>query len=453
MKKILYFVCSLLIAGNTVFAQSDDDLFFDDGIEELEVNDVSSRQNDLNHGILFEAGSVKVGGQFDASATLDVPLYKEGESLKDNFYNATGEPSVGAFLFVDARPTQDLRMYAKFGLGFPFCIQALSLAETAEVPSGSGNYLTQVNTSIIDWFKLKELFTDFSFDDKVFCRFGLHTVTWGTGVFYSPVSDIINSSSIDPQDTSKQVDGSVNLRAQIPFGDTKNCLWLYAIPSTDIIGATPKGYLRDSGFAAKGEVVLGNWELGLGGYFKYQAPFKVMSTFSGGIGNLNLFGEAVYQYGTETEWKNDSSYDGKSSVFLGSIGALYLWNEPKITLLAQYYYDGNKDDMVHKYFTHGHNIAGSVSFGKVFGSTDWTCTLFGMGNTGKDDLPPQLLTQFSSLGLSESYLASGIFSGMLTYAVNDNFSIGAGPYVMVKDWSDKPVVSFQAKVVLGGGKF
>ena len=79
---------------------------------------------------------------------------------------------------------------------------------------------------------------------------------------------MINTSSIDPENTSAQVDGSLNLRTQIVLPNTQNCLWFYVIPSTDFKPETTADtYLRDTALAAKADLVFGNWEFGIGGFY------------------------------------------------------------------------------------------------------------------------------------------------------------------------------------------
>ena len=199
MKKILLFSVAALLAM-TAFAQSDDDLFGDDdffgddGIEE--VVDVSAK-SDLSKGVIFDTGSIKVGGSLTAGISTNTVLYSPASTdFGENLKNTKLKPDLSAMLSVDARPTETLRMYTKFGLAYPFVNNATSVTYKNDFDLIQPYKTT---TSITDWFKLKELFTDFSIKDTAFFRFGVHTVTWGTGYFFSPVSDMINTSSIDPE--------------------------------------------------------------------------------------------------------------------------------------------------------------------------------------------------------------------------------------------------------------
>ena len=74
MKKFKYIAlfATFIFVGNSLFAQADEDLFGDDGIEE--VNEVSAK-SDLSKGALFESGSVKIGGNFNASLSTTTTLF------------------------------------------------------------------------------------------------------------------------------------------------------------------------------------------------------------------------------------------------------------------------------------------------------------------------------------------------------------------------------------------
>ena len=442
-------------SDDDLFGGSDDDMFSDDGIDE--VKEVKAK-NDLSKGIIFDTGNIKIGGNFDTAIETMTVLYKDDDnSFGDNIKNTKINPKVGAYLTVDARPNQDLRMYSKFGFRYPFSSKATSEATTtAQELFGQTYYKTAVTTSITDWIYLKEMFTDFSIADTAYFRFGLHTVTWGTGYFFSPVSDIINTTSIDPEDTEAQVDGCFNLRTQITFPNSQNCLWVYLLPAFD--------YAKNTAFAGKYDFVLGGWELGLGGYFKYQAPPKVTFTATGSLGKINLFGEAVGQFGSDREWNEESD---KTFIFRGTAGFSYTWKTPSITLAGQYYYDGNnfKADTMEDWMylqnnplyikedlTQGHNVAFLLSFGRIFGTTDLTATLFGMVNFGKSDLPAIVSNTLAEYG-ADSLLNAGTFSAMLNYSPVKTITMGIGPYITFSDWENAPVVSLKLSFTLGGGKF
>ncbi len=468
MKKIFVFILVLLFAIGSLTAQSDDDLFGSDddlfGDDDFlieEVEDVSAK-TDLSKGVLFDNGSVKIGGSLSASASVSTTLYQKDTEFEDNLKASSLTPSLGSSITLDARPNQDLRLFSRFNLNYPF----------------TGNVLN-----------VKEMFTDFNAGDYVSFRFGLHTVTWGTGLFYSPVSDMINTSSIDPEHRDEQVDGSLNLRTLINIPGTMNNLWFYVIPDKGTWQA------RDTALAIKGEFVAGGWELGAGAFYKYNTAPRVMLTASGSIKKWALFGEAVYQYGSDREWIEKQNFEDKKSVFKATAGFMRSWEDPNISLLAQYYFDGNDFDagefadvgfylqhmdlVMAEYPTKGHNLAVSLGFSKLFGCEDLSLSLLGITNFTKPDLididdpKNQAMINMAAAGMDSMKEGSGkelkeginqavnslkdmpriILSATLNYRFNDNTSMGFGPYITLTKWDKPPVVAAKLNFTLGGGKF
>ena len=458
MKKTLtlLFISFLTVS---IFAQSDDDLFgdddffSDDGIEE--VADVSAK-SDLSKGVIFDTGSIKVGGSLTAGISTNTVLYSPSSTdFCENLKNTKLKPDLSAMLSVDARPTETLRMYTKFGFAYPFVNSATSVTyQTAINPIPT----FQTTTSITDWFKLKELFTDFSIKDTAFFRFGIHTVTWGAGYFFSPVSDMINTSSIDPENPEKQVDGSLNLRTQIIIPNSQNCLWFYVIPSTKFTNQTAESYARDTALAGKADILIGNWELGLGTFYKYQNAPKAMLTATGSLKKVSFFGELVYSYGAASEWATNTDWDGKTNIFQATAGLSYYWKDPMITLAAQYYFNGNDKDAPYNYAIGGHNFAAMVNFGKVLGNEDLTASIFSMANFGRKELSDSELAVLKMAGVDESLISAMTgtaftTTAMLYYSPVKEMKVGMGPVLTFKTFDENPTVSLKLSATLGGGKF
>lgn len=454
----------------SIFAQSDDDLFADDdffgddGIEE--VADVSAK-SDLSKGVIFDSGSIKVGGSLSAGISTNTILYSPDSSdFGENFKNTKLTPDLSAMLSVDARPTETLRIYTKFGLAYPFVNSASGYLKTDFTGNFTPDYFAldanmqpvvgvKTTNSISDWFKLKELFTDFSIKDTAFFRFGVHTVTWGAGYFFSPVSDMINTSSIDPENPEKQVDGSLNLRTQIIIPNSQNCLWFYVIPSTKFTNQTAEGYARDTAIAGKADILVGNWELGLGAFYKYQNAPKAMLTATGSLKKVSFFGELVYSYGAASEWTKNTDWNDKTSIFQATAGLSYYWKDPMITLAAQYYYNGNDMDSPHNYVFGGHNFAAMVNFGKVFGNKDITASIFSMANFGRKEFTESEIAMLKEMGYDvNSMLQKSLTTtAMLYYSPIKEMKLGLGPVISFIKFDKNPDVSLKLSVTLGGGKF
>ncbi len=459
MKKLLtilflsIFTFSLFAqSDDDLFGDSDDDLFADDSI--TEVSDVSAK-TDLSKGVIFDSGTVKVGGSLTAGITTNTILYSpDSTDFGENIKNSKLTPDLSALLSVDARPTQNLRLYTKFGLAYPFVNKALS---TTYQTSSSPIPTFKTSTTITDWFKLKELFTDFSIKDTAFFRFGVHTVTWGAGYFFSPVSDMINTSSIDPENPEKQVDGALNLRTQIVFPGSQNCLWFYVIPSTNFTNQTAETYLRDTALAGKADILIGNWELGLGAFYKYQNAPKAMLTATGSLKKVSFFGEFVYSYGADTEWTKNKEWNDKTSIFQATAGLSYYWKDPQITLAAQYYYNGNSKDIA-SHIIGGHNIAAMANFGKIFGTTDFSASIFAMANFGREEYTDMEIAMAKAAGVDDATIAAMTGTSLTTtamfyYSPINELKMGLGPVLTFKTFDKNPTLSLKLSATLGGGKF
>ena len=484
MKKIVFAVFAAVFFAAFLNAQSDDDFFSDDSYfssdddlfggdddffadDGIDVLDDVTAKSDLSKGVLFDTGSIKIGGSLTSGISTETILYSpENTDFGDNVHNTKITPDLSAMLSVDARPTQVLRIYTKFGLAYPFVNYANSYTYLSNFSMVPTDIKLKTVTSISDWFKLKELFTDFSMNDVAFFRFGVHTVTWGAGYFFSPVSDMINSSSIDPEDPDNQVDGSLNLRTQIVFPNSQNCLWFYVIPSTDFINQTAESYARKTALAGKFEFLLGGWEFGLGGFWKYQNAPKAMLTATGSLKKVSFFGEAVYSYGGADEWATNSDWDDKTNIFQLTAGFSYYWKDPKINIAAQYYFNGNDVDFPQKNILYGSNAAAMISFGELFGNSDFSATIFAMSNFGRKDLTDEnkaTLTAAAQISdMSDSELnemleslsgTSLMINALVYYSPIKDFKIGMGPAFVFKDFESNPKVSFKISATLGGGKF
>lgn len=464
-----------------LFGGSDDDDLFGGNLVEEWSPESSTTDPDLAQGILFKDGSVKIGGSVSASIGTSTTLFDESYTpFGDNVEKTTIDPSLSGTLSIDARPSQTLRMYGKMSLNYPFESTAIGIG----------------TATVNEYFKMKELFTDFSINDAVFFRFGLHTVSWGTGFFYSPASDMINTSSIDPENTSAQVSGSLNLRAQIPFPGTQNCLWLYMIPPSanstegsngtfssatdadsfsiaDTLNGGLSGYgtkLNQTALAAKYEFIAGGWELGVGTLLKYQGAPKVMGTFSGSIikGKVAVFGEGVYQYGSSNEWSNEpDDWYAKSHIFHFTAGGMYTWKDANTMIAAQYYYNGNKDD-AKKYYNGGHNIALMLSISDLFNQSKLSASIFGMLNIGHDKFDKETLQSYignkndgssyysvtdEDVDAMNKLIPALTLSAMINYSPFNSLSFSAGPYLTLAGTDYPPTVNFKLTAKLGGGNF
>ena len=359
MKKIAIFIFVLFIPF-FVFAQEnssdlENDLFGgdEDTLISAEEARSDSKSNlkfkaDLEKASLsLESKKLRIGGSLSSSMGINYawvdPYSKKDDYLK-SFKDGKGtfNTTLNGSLFFDARPNEDLKLYGKFLFGFPFeksLSGALTVPKNSFGPLQPNDIILPIGVNGAANIKIQELYTDFSAKNIAFFRFGNHAVKWGTGYFYSP-ADVINISRIDPQDPTADREGGISLRTHIIIPKTQHNIWLYLLPPGQGEDFDPK-YTAG---AAKGEFVVGNWELGFGGWYKYEKAPRLITTVSGSIaGKVAVFGEGVFAWGSDyTYYKaNMSPYTEKSKPFFqATIGGSYSNADTNTSIALQYFYNG-----------------------------------------------------------------------------------------------------------------
>ena len=362
MKKIIALFFMMILA-NAVFAQDaaqtetgslEDELFGGDTealVTPEQANaetqkDGVSLTGDLKTATLaLESNKLRIGGSLNAELGLKyvwADPYTKKSNIKEAFLNpevAQLRPTIGANLFFDARPVQDLKLYGKFLFEFPFekNLNGKISVPKSLVPPNGVDIPVSVNGS--PNFKIWEMYTDFSAKDIAFFRFGKHTVKWGTGYFYSP-ADVINISRIDPQKPTEDREGPVSLRTHIVIPKTQYNIWLYLLPDTETFKP------QYTAGAAKAEFVFGDWELGVGGWYRYEKAPRFITTLSGSIaGKVAVFAEGVFAWGSDyTYYRDDDAltpYTVKNKPFFqATLGGSYSNADSHTMLAFQYYYNG-----------------------------------------------------------------------------------------------------------------
>ncbi len=378
--------------GGEFGGDPDLDGFFDNTemVEEIdtEVQNVAP-QDDLlvEEGVRFNgriSGSISADWDWDTFATNRFDLLDASATSLS--------PSLSSDLNFDARPTPDFRAFGTFritadapGGGATPALTAGAIDEDGlpegwtieedpetgeqEIRDANGILVTTLaaqdeeEESTIDEpstgqapnlsLSVVELFSDFSFDDTLFFRFGKHTIKWGVGYFFSP-ADVLNLAAIDPEDPTADREGPLSLRTQIPF-DLNN-FYLYTIINTN---ANP----LDVALAPKLEFLVGETELSVAGYYQRALSPRIIGTFSGPLGDLDVFGEAVVSFGSDRIFvrrsvdqtaAQETDEDDLEVVldtyelqwfpfFSGTVGFRYLETFEEIldlTLVGQYFFNG-----------------------------------------------------------------------------------------------------------------
>jgi hypothetical protein len=320
-----------------------DSMFGEDMVEELDTETQDTAPQDdllVEEGVTW-GGSISgsLGGEWtwDTVATSDFDIEDPaGENLV---------PGISANLFFDARPDKDFRAFGKFkiditddaadtgitglesiGIG---AVDDSSLPEgwtseeneegDTEIRNEEGVLLVTLpaddgeggedddggeedeeepgtGTPPVLELNVFELFSDFSWKDRLFFRFGKHTIKWGTGYFWSP-ADVLNLTSIDVEDPAADREGPVSLKIHFPF--SYHNAYMYFIANAD---AKP----FEIALAPKAEFVIGNTEIGIGGYYQQALAPRFITMFATSVSDFDFFGEGVVSYGSDRVFVRES---------------------------------------------------------------------------------------------------------------------------------------------------
>ncbi len=266
------------------------------------------------------ARGVEVGGYFYSDYTGFLKWTRAYPDLARPAAGASGlfVPDLETDLYFDARPFDTVRVFTKLKAAYPF-----------------------------DGVSVFEAYADLTYNDRIYLRAGQQVVNWGVGYFFSP-ADIISLTPIDPLQPGRERQGPLALRLNVPFADVDN-LYLYVIANQAFIsgGASQLG---DLALAPKVEVVLGAWEIGVGAYYQKDQRPKAMMTATGSIlGQIGLFAEGVLSRGRDRVIVRETSSapgtfttstDTRTPTFSGTIGVRYLQADWHVSVIAQYYYNG-----------------------------------------------------------------------------------------------------------------
>jgi len=486
MKKIiaLFFMMMLVSA---VFAQEaagtetgslEDELFGGDtealvtpeqANAETQKNGVSLTGDLKTATLALESNKLRIGGSLNAELGLKYvwsdPYTKKNDSKKA-FLNpevAQLRPTIGANLFFDARPVQDLKLYGKFLFEFPFekNLNGKISVPKSLVPPNGVDIPVSVNGS--PNFKIWEMYTDFSAKDIAFFRFGKHTVKWGTGYFYSP-ADVINISRIDPQKPTADREGPVSLRTHIVIPKTQYNIWLYLLPDTETFKP------QYTAGAAKAEFVFGDWELGIGGWYRYKKAPRFISTLSGSIaGKVSVFAEGVFAWGSDhTYHKNDAdftAYEVKNKPFFqATLGGAYTHDKSHTSIAFQYYYNGfgyAKDTGLANNAAKSLRSANQETAQKAQNVLQ---NLASMGNSGQHYIAFTLSqnkigTEDVSASLFQQFAVTereGLTTLSLNWKIFKFVQMSTGPvfsYPLSSSSYSKGSIGYNLTFTLGGGKF
>jgi hypothetical protein len=363
-----------------------------------------------------------------------------------------------ATAFMDSRPRKDLRFRFSLQAAAPFENSSTSI----ETPNPFTPYGTPTTGTEVPNIKVWEMFTDVTIGDYLYLRFGKQSASWGVSYFYS-AADIISLTPINVINPTLQREGPIALKASVPFPNQKANLTAFVLTQDGAFNDTNPG-LSTLGYALQGDMLVGQAQLTLGGFYQNSSASKVVGTVNSGLGFLNLpvdgdinvFTEAILSDGSDvlqgsgnqtvalgsTTYQTYQSLSpwAKTLYYTGTAGINYANTEYNFSLRVEYLYNpfgsSDKKAAAYGYNTYLATLAGSSpanSAGRAYGLND-------ILNPGIHNMTA--LLDFTKLANSKLE-----FSTLL----QQNFSDGSGwlyPYFTIYPW-DPLGFRWGARVVYG----
>ena len=303
---------------------SADDMFSDNSELIEEVAD--DLMEDLSTILLNSDDQVEIGGDFFFNTTSKWSGIDMADIAGSSVVSSLSL-DLGATVFLDARPDEDSRVFAKAVITSPF------------YTTPNTSKLIQDGRGFEDIITITELFADFNWNNQLFFRAGKQTVNWGVGYFFSP-ADLLSLSRIDPENPDADLDGPVALKINYP--SKLNNYYLYAVVPEEVDS------FADLALAPMAEFVIGNSEISLGAYYQYDNAPTAMAAITTAIGDVSFYGESYLSYGSDKTFVNS---DGATTInyndtlfFKGTIGATYSWSDDlsnyNLSFSGQYYFNG-----------------------------------------------------------------------------------------------------------------
>lgn len=357
-------------------------------------------------GSLMEEKGVVWGGKFDSKLESNY-AWEEVPSSADGIADGSEglDFTVAGTLFFDARPDADFRVFGKLSTAFPF----------------------HTDTALNN-IKLFELFSDFNVGRTVYFRFGKQTAAWGLSRFYQ-IADPLSVAVKDPQDPEADLEGPLALKASLPIGG--HTLFAYIVAKESYLPEDlSEASIADLGYGLKGDFLIrmpenpltGDAELTVAAYYQRELAPAFTFGLSSNIGKAQIFTDQVLSWGLnryrlsgdvavvdpglgqiyDTEKADEGLY------YAATVGFSYANSDLHLSVYGEYYFDASgsaEDDYLEKlanrYFWESANLppgAGTLSildlvsyqgahnstiyfsFDELFGSDDWTASVYWQAN-------------------------------------------------------------------------
>ena len=343
-------------AAGSASSSSDEDMF---GSPETvtQADNVSKEAQGQSNFLKYD--QVKVGGSFTGKVGLTSAWASPWDG-SERLIPSTSDyvtPDIQGDVTIVAKPLVDFGVNMDFRTSWPFTINSAN--SNLPTPNFSTASLASTGTGTIPNIAVWSLYSKFNWLDKVYFSAGLQPLSWGVSKgYFQPADNIFAASTtIDPMNPGAERQGPISIKTTIPLGVTNNFYFYAGLPTnTDATGTTTVSMdPGDARFAAKVEYGFGNTELAVAGYYSPNDHPRALLMGTTGIGSWNFFGEGIVKYGSERYFLSNNpaaaipvlNPDGTTGAqqsgdfyFSGTAGGYYFDADSRVTIMVQYYYNG-----------------------------------------------------------------------------------------------------------------
>jgi hypothetical protein len=380
-------------------AASEEDVF---GQEEEVTQTTEQTQNAAPRDAILTSAVPWITGSFTGRVGLDwswSDVWGSGLDLLDPTSYGLSQSATSARLGFVARPASDISVTGEVRTGYPFVKEIEAVIDTDPgLP-----FVPVTTTYTVPDFTVWSLYSKFTWNDALFFSFGKLPIKWGTGYFFSPADDIFARSEVDLADPTAEREGPMALKVHYPIPRTMHNLYAFAVlPAASGAAALASLKPEDIAVAAKAEVLLGNTELALAGYYQRNQRPEAILTGSTGTGDLNFFAEGTVAFPSPVSeaylepgavtwdiiYSSDYTVVDRSAetLFSATAGAVYTKADWNFRVVGQYLYNGRGYDSLTlgDLLEAGFDRAASQPPGEPeFGLASLAASLGGLGKIGR----------------------------------------------------------------------
>ena len=292
-------------------------------------------QSDIDAKLAVDEDRLAIGGQ--VWLQLQANIYEPTDDGDDDNDGVLPSPLTSPSfmdLYVDARPNDRVRAYARGRLKSDFTVQ-------------SGDVDSFGNEKVATQALVDQLWIRYDANHKVFFTIGQQRLKWGAGRFWNP-TDFMNQQILDPLAVFDVRTGVGLVKVHVPI-ESRN-INLYAIGNFD--GAHR---VEDVGGAFRAEWAIGSSELTASVAARNDSPVRIGGDVSTAVGPFDVHVEGAVRHGDETPFWNyvddvtlpeevDRSDDWIPQVTGGAELGIRYNDEDSMYIGAEYFYNGSGYD-------------------------------------------------------------------------------------------------------------